>query len=504
VLSYTSDNSESVYLRVVNDTVFDRGNWYYCKPALATRPLGAGGSIPLDAELGDGAVGSKERTVRVHIVLDAAAVAAQPDALFPGEPQSVLNGDRVPTGSADSCAHPTGATASGLLTVDRVPLRPGVSNLLSVGLMPTATEEQLRADGTGVDDPAWTQQFTQLLTSGPADTSQKQEIAGEARKWTRDKTNRYDIATAIETKLRSPDFTYTLTPPTPPPGTWPITWFLFTSHQGYCQYFASTMATMLRALGIPARVVGGYGGGTEDDSSGTARTVIHRVGTTDAHNWVEAYFPHYGWIPFEPTPPSAVAGNYDTFARGLQLPLPRGGGPLNNPSTPLPAPRVQPRPEAPQGSTATSAGGAPPLLVVAVAGVALLGALLAGAWRWLSSARGGGALRQRMRVLGIALGVRRRASDTDAGFARRLAQALPADTTTLFHRDGSAPPGPRPVRAAATDALALIAELSGKERYSVEGLLAAEEVRRRRAWQRLCRVSVLLLWRRLLAGTARA
>ena len=91
----------------------------------------------------------------------------------------------------------------------------------------------------------------------------------------------------------------------------------------------------------------------------------------------------------------------------------------------------------------------------------------------------------------------------DDTLAQRLSRALPADTTTLLHRDGSAPPGPRPVRATAAEALAVIAELSGKERYSVEGLLPAEEVRRRRAWQRVCRVAALLFWRRLLAVSVR-
>ena len=310
------------------------------------------------------------------------------------------------------------------------------------------------------------------------------------------------MATAIETHLRS-DFTYTLTPPRPPEGTWPITYFLLTSHQGYCQYFASSMATMLRAVNIPARVVGGYGGGTEDDSSAGARTVVHRVSTTDAHNWVEAYFPHYGWIPFEPTPPSAVGGNFDTFARGNPQNGGAGSGPLNNPSTPLPAPRTQPRAVAPEGTTVTPSGGAPRGLVAVVAVLLVLAALVTLGWRWLTGARTGLALRQRMGLLGAAFGVRRRPSDTDAGFAQRLSRALPADTTTLLHRDGSAPPGPRPVRATATEALAVIAELSGKERYSVEGLLPAEEVRRRRAWQRVCRVAALLFWRRLLAVTVR-
>jgi transglutaminase-like putative cysteine protease len=502
VLSYTSENSESVYLRVVNDTVFDRGNWYYCKPPLARQQLGAGGSVPLDAEPGAGAVGSRERRLRVRIVLDAAAAAVQADALFAGEPQSVLSAGRVPSGSAASCAHSTGSAAGGLLTVDRVPLRPGINNLDTVALQPTATEAELRS--AGVDYPAWASQFAQLPTRDPADTTQRLAIQARAREWTRAERDPYDMATAIENHLRSPDFTYTLTPPRPPDGTWPITWFLLTSHQGYCQYFASSMATMLRAVGIPARVVGGYGGGTEDDSSSSTRTVIHRVNTTDAHNWVEAYFPHYGWIPFEPTPPSTVGGQFDTFPRGNPTAPAGGSGPLNAPSTPLPAPRLRLQADVPQGSTVTPAGGAPRGLVASVTAALTLAALALVGWRWLAGAHSGGALRQRMRLLGLAFGVRRRPSDTDAGFARRLASALPADTTTVLHRDGSAPPGPRPVRAAAADALALVAELSGKERYSVEGLLPAEEVRRRRAWQRVCRSSVLLFWRRLLAVTARA
>lgn len=503
VLSYTSDNSESVYLRAVNDTVFDRGNWLYCAPPTSTRALGAGGTIPVDTDPTEGALGTLERRVRVRIVLDAAAAAAQSDALFPGDPQSVLSGGTVPAGTAASCTHPTGPTnSSGLLTVDRVPLRAGTVSIDSVGLTPTATEAELRSAGT--DDPAWARQYVELPTVAPGDTAQKLEITNLAKEWTAGLTTRYDIATAIESRLRSTEFTYTLSPPQPPSATWPIWWFLNTTHQGYCQYFASSMATMLRALGIPARVVGGYGGGTEDDLVGSARTVIHRVSTTDAHNWVEAYFPRYGWIPFEPTPPSSAAGQYETFPRG---PGPAGDhstGPLNNPNaTALPVPSSRPLPDRTSAAQQAGQGGAPRGLVAIIAVLLLAGAAVAVAWRWLAGAHTAPALRQRIGVLGMAFGVRRRPSDTDAGFARRLSLAFPADTTTILHRDGSAPVGPRPVRASATEALALIADLTGKEHYSVDGLLPAEEVRRRRAWLRVCRVSPLLLWRRLLAVTVR-
>ena len=83
---------------------------------------------------------------------------------------------------------------------------------------------------------------------------------------------------------------------------WPVVYFLTVSHRGYCQYFASAMGSMLRSLGIPTRLVSGYGPGTTRAQSGRAGQREQTVSTSDAHSWVEAYFPGYGWIPFEPTP----------------------------------------------------------------------------------------------------------------------------------------------------------------------------------------------------------
>ena len=65
---------------------------------------------------------------------------------------------------------------------------------------------------------------------------------------------------------------------------------------GFCQYYASTMTVFLRELGIPARFVEGFLPG-EPDASGGGRTVRAH----DAHAWVQAYFPGYGWIDFDPT-----------------------------------------------------------------------------------------------------------------------------------------------------------------------------------------------------------
>ncbi|GAB2860944.1 DUF3488 and transglutaminase-like domain-containing protein [Actinoallomurus bryophytorum] len=72
--------------------------------------------------------------------------------------------------------------------------------------------------------------------------------------------------------------------------------FLFTSHTGYCEQFAASMALLARILGIPARVGMGYTAGTQaPDGSWVVRT-------KDAHAWPELYFAGVGWLRFEPTP----------------------------------------------------------------------------------------------------------------------------------------------------------------------------------------------------------
>jgi hypothetical protein len=120
-------------------------------------------------------------------------------------------------------------------------------------------------------------------------------------------TNPYDEATAIQDYLRSGAFRYTLRPAVAPAGVDPLDFFLFDSHEGYCQYFATAMGDMLRSLGIPTRLVNGYGAGTFDTTQN--RYVVR---DEDAHTWVESYFPGYGWIPFEPT----NDGTYFTIPRG--------------------------------------------------------------------------------------------------------------------------------------------------------------------------------------------
>jgi transglutaminase-like putative cysteine protease len=109
-------------------------------------------------------------------------------------------------------------------------------------------------------------------------------------------TNDYDKAANIERYL-STRYAYTLDL-TGPPTDDPLAYFLFVRRAGHCEYFASAMTVMLRALGIPARYATGFLPGEYNDVGGD-----YIVRQSDAHTWVEVYFADYGWITFDPTPP---------------------------------------------------------------------------------------------------------------------------------------------------------------------------------------------------------
>lgn len=123
-----------------------------------------------------------------------------------------------------------------------------------------------------------------------------------ARQITRSENNPYDRAVALEYYLRR-NFAYTLNL-TGRASQDPLAHFLFESRAGHCEYFASAMAVMLRTLGIPSREVNGFLPGEFNDVGGD-----YIVRASDAHSWVEAYFPGSGWITFDPTPPAQDSGS---------------------------------------------------------------------------------------------------------------------------------------------------------------------------------------------------
>ena len=108
----------------------------------------------------------------------------------------------------------------------------------------------------------------------------------------------FDKTITLENYLRS-HYAYNLNL-TGKPGDDPLAHFLFETRSGHCEYFASAMAIMLRTLDIPTREVNGFLPGEYNDLGED-----YIVRASDAHSWVEVYFPGTGWMTFDPTPPGA-------------------------------------------------------------------------------------------------------------------------------------------------------------------------------------------------------
>jgi transglutaminase-like putative cysteine protease len=176
---------------------------------------------------------------------------------------------------------------------------------LSAGLEYTVTSRQLlptpeQLNLVTFDSPSTYGQYAMPPDNVPP------EVAQLAARWTRDARTPYEEVYEIQQRLLSAPFSYSLdvNPRSDPSA---LTDFLTKTHRGFCQQFATTMAAMVRELGIPARVAVGY-------LPGKLAGDTFSVTTEQAHSWVEVLFPGYGWLPFDPTPgrtkPPAPAGSY--------------------------------------------------------------------------------------------------------------------------------------------------------------------------------------------------
>jgi transglutaminase-like putative cysteine protease len=156
-------------------------------------------------------------------------------------------------------------------------------------IVPAPPPAAVRTAGT--DYPAAIrEQYLQLPAIDP-------RIPQLAKQITERDNTPYDKARAIEDYLHS-HYGYTLDL-TGPRQSDPLAYFLFQRRAGHCEYFAAAMAVMLRSLDIPARYINGFQTGDYNDVAGDLV-----VRASDAHSWVEAYFPGFGWLTFDPTPPS--------------------------------------------------------------------------------------------------------------------------------------------------------------------------------------------------------
>jgi transglutaminase-like putative cysteine protease len=117
-----------------------------------------------------------------------------------------------------------------------------------------------------------------------------------ANELTKDKDNPYDKAIALTKYFDGNGFKYDLKTAQGSDAT-ALDDFLFTSKVGFCEQYASAMAILARAAGLPSRLAMGYTGGYQS-TNGEYRSIT----TQDAHAWVEIFFPGEGWVMFDPTP----------------------------------------------------------------------------------------------------------------------------------------------------------------------------------------------------------
>jgi hypothetical protein len=188
--------------------------------------------------------------------------------------------------------------------------------------------------------------------------------------------NPYDIAAEMVRTLQDPDrFSYDADVRDMGCGELSIVDCFALSKRGYCEYYATTMAMMLRELGIPARYVKGFLPGTKEPN-----TPEYRVENQDAHAWVQVYFPGHGWITFDPTGGGQAA----------LTPLPSGPpeasatpGPSASAGITLRPDETAPFEEGFGGSVTPTDRGNPvgPFIVIAILLAIIVSALAAVAWR---------------------------------------------------------------------------------------------------------------------------
>ncbi len=138
-----------------------------------------------------------------------------------------------------------------------------------------------------------------------------------AQRWWESAHAPEDLVRRALEHFRDGEFYYTLTPPLLLGD--PVDQFLFDTRRGFCEHYASSFAVLMRAAGIPARVVTGYQGG-EVNPIDDYLIVRQR----DAHAWVEVWLHRKGWVRVDPT----AAVSPERIESGMETALPQSVTPL--------------------------------------------------------------------------------------------------------------------------------------------------------------------------------
>jgi protein-glutamine gamma-glutamyltransferase len=224
--------------------------------------------------------------LRYTVLMEPAAT----DAIFIAPQVSELRGR-----FGDPTSRSAGALGTGFLIRDPTssifnPAHDSVTTRYdAVSLLPVVTAGELRS--VVLDN--YPQQYRNVYLQLPPNLDPRvRKLASDI---TSQAHNEYDRVSAVSAYLGS-HYRYTLNLQGPVPAD-PLASFLFVRRAGHCEYFATAMTIMLRTLGVPARYATGFAPGEYNPIAGD-----YIIRGSDAHAWVEVYFPGYGWLTFDPTP----------------------------------------------------------------------------------------------------------------------------------------------------------------------------------------------------------
>ncbi|MBN1219596.1 MAG: transglutaminase family protein [Anaerolineae bacterium] len=251
-------------------------SWTQSDKSLRDVYPGAGVHFVLLAPLG-GPVSGRQTGQEQRIVQSFTIAREQPNLVFAAyRPMEIfILADQISVDSGDGLRLPDS-------------LKPGFTYSV-ISYRPEFDPEQLRRASTHYPTEI-ARRYLQL----PGNISLR--VRNLAGRLTAAYPNNYDKVMALNHHLLS-EYAYNYFPPPHPPGAEVVDTFLFEDKQGVCEQYVTALVVMARTLGIPARLVTGYGAGTYNPI-----TNYYEVRLSHAHSWAEVYFPGHGWVPFDPTP----------------------------------------------------------------------------------------------------------------------------------------------------------------------------------------------------------
>jgi protein-glutamine gamma-glutamyltransferase len=288
--------AENVHWRGIALTTFDGARWFTPMRDQNVVAANSGGDYPLGFP---GLFRGRFYPLQYTVLMEPIAT----DAIFIAPRAESVRGH-----FGEETTRPDGLPRSHYLLIDQTgSLFNPSHNAMKIryegrSLLPVTPESELR-NASQLYPSALRETYLQLPPLDPRVRALGERITSVSN-------NEYDKALSLQRYLIS-HYSYTLDL-TGPPTKDPLGQFLFVRRAGNCEYFASAMAVMLRAVGIPARYVTGFLPGEYNDVGGD-----YIVRESDAHAWVEVFFPDYGWITFDPTPPGNEPrhGLFDTLNR---------------------------------------------------------------------------------------------------------------------------------------------------------------------------------------------